>query len=161
AALMEQVAPAGSIYQAGTLSGNPLAVAAGLKTLEIIRRPGFYKQLESTAAKLTEGLAAEATAAGVPLTMNRAGSMLTAFLASCPVTDYASAKRSDTQAFALFFRKMLDRGIYLPPSQFEAAFISSAHSEEDAAGTIDAAREAFKAVSAARKTGMIEAVRTL
>lgn len=158
--LMEQVAPAGPIYQAGTLSGNPLAVAAGLKTLEIIRRPGFYEQLDSISAKLAAGLEAEAKAAGAPLSVNRAGSMLTTFFTGSTVTDYASAKQSDARAFALFFRKMLDRGIYLPPSQFEAAFVSSAHSEEDVAGTIEAAREAFKAVSSARKTGMLEVVRT-
>ncbi|HEV2416684.1 MAG TPA: glutamate-1-semialdehyde 2,1-aminomutase [Terriglobia bacterium] len=161
AELMDQVAPAGPIYQAGTLSGNPLAVTAGLKTLEVIRRPGFYEQLESTSATLANGLAAEAKAADIPLTVNRVGSMLTAFFTGSPVTDYASAKRSDTRAFALFFRKMIERGIYLPPSQFEAAFVSSAHSESDVAETIAAAREALKAVAAARGIGMRDAVKSL
>ncbi|MGH9396718.1 MAG: glutamate-1-semialdehyde 2,1-aminomutase [Terriglobia bacterium] len=153
AELMERVAPAGPIYQAGTLSGNPLAVEAGLKTLEIIRRAGFYQRLESTSTKLAEGLAAKAKAAGVPLTLNRAGSMLTAFFTAAPVTDYTSAKQSNTHAFAAFFQAMLAQGVYLPPSQFEAAFVCSAHSEQDVEQTIEAAASAFKAVAEAREKG--------
>lgn len=140
---MDLVAPAGPVYQAGTLSGNPLAVAAGLKTLEIIHRPGFYEGLESAAARLAEGLVAKARKAGVPLTVNRVGSMFTVFFTSSPVTDYAAAKRCNTEAFGRFFRAMLERGVYLPPSQFEAAFVSAAHSEEDIAETLEAAAAAF------------------
>lgn len=143
AGLMDQVAPSGPIYQAGTLSGNPLAVAAGLKTLEVIRRPGFYGQLESVSSKLADGLGRAAKAAEIPLTVNRVGSMLTAFFTGIPITDYAAAKQCDTSAFALFFRKMIENGIYLPPSQFEAAFISAAHTAEDIEQTIAAARQAF------------------
>jgi glutamate-1-semialdehyde 2,1-aminomutase len=147
AALMDLVAPAGSVYQAGTLSGNPLAVAAGLKTLEVLRRPGLYERLEALAARLAAGLQAEAARAGVTLTLNRVGSMFTAFFAARPVADYASAKQADTAAFGRFFRTLLERGVYLPPSQFEAAFVSSAHSEEDLNATVEAAGAAFAALS--------------
>jgi len=143
ASLMDWVAPAGPVYQAGTLSGNPLAVAAGLKTLEILRRPGTYEQLEVIAEKLASGLAAAAAKAGVPLTVNRVGSMFTCFFTSDMVTDYASAKRSDTVKFACFFRSLLERGVYFPPSQFEAAFVSTAHSEADVTLTLEAAAKAF------------------
>lgn len=136
---MDLVAPAGPVYQAGTLSGNPLAVGAGLKTLEIIRRPGFYKKLETVSAQLAQGLSAKAQEANVPLTINRVGSMFTAFFTSSPVTDYSSARQSNTEAFGRFFRAMLERGVYLPPSQFEAAFVSAAHSEGDVAETLEAA----------------------
>ncbi len=148
AEIMDLIAPSGPVYQAGTLSGNPLAVAAGLKTLEVIRRPGFYERLEWLSVELADGLVAKARNASVPLTVNRAGSMLTAFFAAQPVTDYASARRADTDAFAAFFRAMLARGVYLPPSQFEAAFLSAAHSEQDIAGTLEAAGSAFQAVAA-------------
>ncbi|MGH9405719.1 MAG: glutamate-1-semialdehyde 2,1-aminomutase [Terriglobia bacterium] len=147
--LMDHVAPAGPIYQAGTLSGNPLALAAGLKTLEVICRAGFYERLESISERLASGLASAARAAGVPLSVNRAGSMLTAFFSPGPITDYASAKRSNKTAFAAFFREMLSRGVYLPPSQFEAAFLSSAHSEDDIARTVEAAGQAFGAAAEA------------
>ena len=143
AVLMDLVAPAGPVYQAGTLSGNPLAVAAGIKTLELLRRPGFYERLNAVSEELAAGLAAEAARAGVALTINRAGSMFTAFFSPEPVTDYASARKSDTAAFARFFRTLLDRGVYFPPSQFEAAFVSAAHTAEDVALTLDAARRAF------------------
>ena len=143
AALMDLVAPAGPVYQAGTLSGNPLAVAAGIKTLELLRRPGFYERLNAVSEELVAGLAAEAARAGVALTINRAGSMFTAFFSPEPVTDYASARKSDTAAFGRFFRTLLDRGVYFPPSQFEAAFVSAAHTAEDVALTLDAARRAF------------------
>ena len=144
ASLMDWVAPAGPVYQAGTLSGNPLAVAAGLKTLEILRRPGTYERLEVISMKLAWGLAAAASKAGVPLAVNRVGSMFTCFFTSDPVTDYASAKRSDTGKFARFFRSLLERGVYFPPSQFEAAFVSTAHSEADVASTVEAAAKAFE-----------------
>ena len=143
ASLMDWVAPVGPVYQAGTLSGNPLAVAAGLKTLEILRRPGTYEQLEVIAEKLASGLAAAAAKAGVPLTANRVGSMFTCFFSGDPVADYASAKRSDTVKFACFFRSLLEGGVYFPPSQFEAAFVSTAHSEADVTLTIEAAAKAF------------------
>ena len=143
ARLMDLVAPAGPVYQAGTLSGNPLAVAAGLKTLEILRRPGIYERLNSLTGKLTSGLSAEAARQSVALTVNHVGSMFTAFLTPGPVTDYASAKNADKAAYGLFFRSLLESGVYFPPSQFEAAFMSTAHSEGDVAKTIQAASLAF------------------
>ena len=147
AALMDLVAPAGPVYQAGTLSGNPLAVAAGLKTLELLRAPGFYERLDALAESLVAGLRAEADRASVALTINRVGSMFTPFFTAEAVTDYASAKKADTAAFGRFFRALRERGIYLPPSQFEAAFISSVHSEDDIAETIRAAGAAFTALA--------------
>ena len=147
AALMDQVAPAGPVYQAGTLSGNPLAVAAGLKVLEIIRRPAFYERLEAVTGKLTEGLKAEAARARVPLRVNRVGSMFTAFFTGEPVTDYSSAKKADAGRFARFFRGLLERGVYFPPSQFEAAFVSSAHGDGDVAETVRAAGEVLASLA--------------
>jgi len=141
--LMDQVAPAGGVYQAGTLSGNPLAVVAGLKTLEVIQRPGFYQRLEDISAKLASALVDTAQKTRVPLIVNRVGSMFTAFFASEPVTDYASAKQSDTARFGHFFRALLARGVYFPPSQFEAAFVSAAHSGADIEETVAAANAAF------------------
>jgi glutamate-1-semialdehyde 2,1-aminomutase len=143
ASLMNLVAPSGPVYQAGTLSGNPLAVAAGLKTLEVLRRPGFYSQLEQVSALLAAGLTREAASAGVPFTLNRVGSMLTGFFTPQPVTDYASAKGSNTAAFGRFFQGMLGGGVYLPPAQFEAAFVSAAHSQAEVDETVQAARAAF------------------
>jgi glutamate-1-semialdehyde 2,1-aminomutase len=143
AELMDLVAPAGPVYQAGTLSGNPMAVAGGLKTLEILRRPGTYERLEALTEKLTTGLAAEAARAGVALKTNRVGSMFTAFFTGEPVADYASAKKSDTAAFGKFFHSLLESGVYFPPSQFEAGFVSSAHSEDDIAETTRASARAF------------------
>jgi glutamate-1-semialdehyde 2,1-aminomutase len=131
------------VYQAGTLSGNPLAVAAGLKTLEILRRPGLYERLDSLTGKLTDGLAAEAAQAGVNLTVNRVGSMFTAFMTQHPVTDYDSAKRSNTATYGRFFRSLLGSGVYFPPSQFEAAFVSTSHSEGDVSATLQASSAAF------------------
>jgi glutamate-1-semialdehyde 2,1-aminomutase len=137
--IMSIVAPSGPVYQAGTLSGNPLAVAAGLAMLRHLKaHPEVYGQLETRAAELCG-----AAPAGV--TVNRVGSMFTFFFTEGPVTDYESAKRSDTARFGRFFRAMLDCGIYLAPSQFEAAFLSAAHSEEDIRKTVAAAREAFLA----------------
>ncbi|MGB7718843.1 MAG: glutamate-1-semialdehyde 2,1-aminomutase [Bryobacteraceae bacterium] len=134
--IMRQVAPVGPVYQAGTLSGNPLAVAAGLAMLQYLKRhPEVYGQLESHAAELC-------AAAPAGVTVNQVGSMFTWFFTDQPVTDYESAKRSDTARFGRFFRGMLERGIYLAPSQFEAAFVSAAHSEEDIRETIVAAGEA-------------------
>jgi len=136
--IMSKVAPAGPIYQAGTLSGNPLAVAAGMAMLRHLKaHPGIYDQLEARAAALCADIPA-----GV--TVNRVGSMFTFFFTEGPVTDWESAKRSDTARFGRFFRAMLERGVYLAPSQFESAFVSAAHSEEDIRKTIAAAREAFQ-----------------
>jgi len=143
AELMDLVAPAGPVYQAGTLSGNPLAVTAGLKTLEIISRAGFYEHLDNISMQLEAGLVRAAHDAEVALTVNRVGSMLTAFFATGPVEDYAGARCSDTAQFARFFRALLERGIYWPPSQFECAMLSAAHSKEDVEHTVHAATEAF------------------
>ena len=144
--LMGKLAPLGPVYQAGTLSGNPLALAAGLKTLELIQRPGVYERLEQLSARLDEGVAAAAREAGVPLVSNRVGSMLTAFFTASPVTDYRSAKTSDTARFGRYFRAMLSRGVYLAPSQFEAAFVSLAHTDEDIDRTVEAARASLREV---------------
>jgi len=144
--LMEQVAPIGKVYQAGTLSGNPLAVAAGLATLRALTDPGVYPRLEALGARLEAGLETAARDAGVPLIVNRVGSMLTPFFTDRPVTDYASAKRSDTVRYAKFFHGMLSRGVFLAASQFEAAFISLAHSEADIDSAGRAAREVFRAL---------------
>jgi glutamate-1-semialdehyde 2,1-aminomutase len=134
---MRCVAPVGPVYQAGTLSGNPLAVAAGLAMLRHLKaHPEVYDQLEARAAALTSN-----APAGV--TVNRVGSMFTFFFTDGPVTDWDSAKRSDTAKFGKFFRSMLERGIYLAPSQFEAAFLSAAHTDEDIARTLAAAEESF------------------
>jgi glutamate-1-semialdehyde 2,1-aminomutase len=136
--IMAQIAPSGPVYQAGTLSGNPLAVSAGLAMLRHLKaHPETYRQLEEHAANLVAGVP-------VGLTVNRVGSMFTLFFAEGPVTDYESAKRSDTKRFAEYFRFMLERGIYLAPSQFEAAFVSAAHTGEDIARTVAASREFFK-----------------
>ncbi len=137
--IMSKVAPSGPIYQAGTLSGNPLAVAAGLAALGHLKaHPEIYQQLEARAARLC-------AAAPAGITVNRVGSMFTFFFTGQPVSDWDSAKVSDTARFGRFFRAMLDRGIYLAPSQFEAAFLSAAHTEEDVDRTIAAASEAFNA----------------
>lgn len=144
--VMEMVAPSGPVYQAGTLSGNPVAVAAGLATLRVLRQPGIYQKLEELGSRLEDGLRAGAADAGVPVTINRVGSMLTCFFAEGPVTDYASAKRSDANRYARFFAEMLERGVYLAPSQFEAAFVSLAHTEGDVEATIAASKEAFRAL---------------
>ena len=146
---MEYVAPLGSVYQAGTLSGNPLAVSAGIATLRALAEPAAYARLEQLGRTLEAGILDAAARARVPLTVNRVGSMLTAFFTDGPVTDYASAKRSDTARYARYFHAMLDRGVFLAPSQFEAAFVSLAHSEEDLEGTASACREAMAVVAAA------------
>ena len=144
--IMQYIAPAGPIYQAGTLSGNPLAVTAGIETLKRLQTAGFYKKLDQQAARLAEGLGEAARKAGVPLTLTRVGSMMGAFFTKEPVVDYASAKLSNTQAYAKFFHRMLEQGVYLAPSQFEAAFLSTAHTAADIDKTIAAARTAFKSL---------------
>ncbi|MGH7276469.1 MAG: glutamate-1-semialdehyde 2,1-aminomutase [Candidatus Rokuibacteriota bacterium] len=142
-ALMSHVAPLGDVYQAGTLSGNPLAVAAGLATLRALRDLGAYKTLEERGARLERGLRRAAEKAGTPLTVNRVGSMLTAFFCASPVTDYASAKRADTTRYARYFHAMLERGVFLAPSQFEAAFVSLVHTEADVDAAVRACAEAL------------------
>ena len=142
--IMEIIAPAGPVYQAGTLSGNPLAMAAGTETLRIIDdEPDFYLKLANTTARLVLGLEDAAAEAGVPVTVNHVGSMFTVFFTDSEVVDFASAKTSDTARFASYFRSMLDSGIYLAPSQFEACFISAAHTDADIDKTIESARTAF------------------
>jgi glutamate-1-semialdehyde 2,1-aminomutase len=145
-AIMEHVAPLGGVYQAGTLSGNPLAMAAGLTTLRALEDRKVYGRLDALGARLERGLIEAAEKAGMPLTVNRVGSMLTAFFCSAPVRDYAGARAADTARYARFFHAMLERGVALAPSQFEAAFVSLAHSEDD----VDlAARAAAQAMVAA------------
>ncbi len=130
-AVMSRVAPLGAVYQAGTLSGNPLAVTAGLATIRALAEPGVYERLERLGRQLERGMAEAATSAGIPLTVNRVGSMLTAFFTEEPVTDYASAKRADTKRYASFFHGMLEHGVFFAASQFEAVFVSLAHTERD------------------------------
>ncbi len=144
--LMEQVSPAGNVYQAGTLSGNPLAMAAGTATLEVLADPAVYEVLEKRAAALAEGLAKIASGAKVPLTINRVGSMLTPFFvreSGRPVRNFVDATDCDTGAYAKFFHGMLDSGVYLPPSQFEAWFVGLAHDEDAIAATLKAAERAM------------------
>ena len=142
--IMEMIAPSGPVYQAGTLSGNPLAMAAGIETLRIIDdEPDFYLDLANTSARLVNGLRDAAEEAGVAVTINHVGSMFTLFFTDAEVTDFTSAKTSDTRRFSRYFGSMLETGVYLAPSQFEACFISAAHSDADIDSTISAAREAL------------------
>ena len=140
------VAPLGPVYQAGTLSGNPLAMAAGLATVGYLLEHAdeVYPRLEKTAKAVAGGVAAEAAKAGVTLTTNRVGAMWTWFFTDGPVRNYEEAAKSDTAAFGSFHRAMLDRGVWLPPSQFEAAFLGTAHGDAEVQATIEAAREAFR-----------------
>ena len=143
---MDILAPLGPVYQAGTLSGNPLAMAAGLATVDYLleHKNEVYSLLEESAKAVAEGVADEASKAGVALTMNRVGAMWTWFFSDGPVRNYEEAAKSDTAAFGRFHRAMLNRGVWLPPSQFEAAFLGTAHGEAEVQATIDAAREAFR-----------------
>lgn len=141
--IMEQIAPSGPIYQAGTLSGNPLAMAAGHMTLQLLGQPGVYEQLEQRGARLEQGLRANADEFGIPLTINRVGSMVCPFFTNEAVINYDTAKTSDLALFNRYFAKMLDEGISLPPSQFEGMFISLAHTEEQIEQTIEANRKVF------------------
>jgi glutamate-1-semialdehyde 2,1-aminomutase len=143
--LMEMVAPVGAVYQAGTLSGNPLAMAAGIVTLRILSNEGVYRGLDKIGARLADGMRDAARAAEAPVSITQLGSMMTVFFSDEAPRDYASAKRADTERYGRFFRAMLDRGVYLPPAQFEAMFVSLAHQEADIDRTIEAAREAFRA----------------
>jgi glutamate-1-semialdehyde 2,1-aminomutase len=142
--IMLMVAPAGPMYQAGTLSGNPLAMAAGIAQLQLLQQEGTYARLEELAARLEAGIARAAANTGIPIYQTRVGSMFTTFFTDAPVTDYASAKRADTRRYARYFWQMLKHGIYLAPSQFETAFLSLAHTEADIDATIAAATAAFQ-----------------
>jgi glutamate-1-semialdehyde 2,1-aminomutase len=142
--IMDLIAPVGPVYQAGTLSGNPLAVTAGLATLKQLRMKGVYKKLEERSATLGKGIGEAAKKAGIPVTQTRVGSMLTTFFTGGPVVDWNTAKQSDTKQYGQFFHHMLEQGVYLAPSQFEAAFLSTAHSAQDIEKTIRAAHIAFK-----------------
>lgn len=141
---MSQISPSGPIYQAGTLSGNPLAMNAGLATLKLLQRPGTYQELQAKTFRLAEGLKRLAQEAGLPIWVNAIGAMFSAFFTAEPVKDYSSACTSDVEVFAKFFRGMLERGIYLAPSQFEAVFLSTAHSEADIDQTLEQARSVLK-----------------
>jgi glutamate-1-semialdehyde 2,1-aminomutase len=143
AEIMDHILPAGKVFQAGTLSGNPLATAAGAAMLRALRNDPPYERLEKLSARLEVGLHEAVQAAGVPHQIARVGSMMTLFFASEPVQDWRAASRSDTAKFGRWFWEMLDRGVYFPCSQFEALFVSDAHSESDIDATVSAAREAF------------------
>jgi len=144
--IMEKISPLGPIYQAGTLSGNPLAMTAGIETLRLLSKPGVYRTLEQRSAELEKGLRDAAREAGVPATINRVGSMFTTFFTDRKVVDFATAKTSDTTRFGNFFRAMLANGVNLAPSQFEAAFLSLAHTKSDIAKTVEAARKSLKSL---------------
>ncbi|MGC2734193.1 MAG: glutamate-1-semialdehyde 2,1-aminomutase [Candidatus Acidiferrales bacterium] len=144
--IMERVAPLGAVYQAGTLSGNPLAMRAGLATLPKLEAPGFYEGVNARTQLLAEGLRAGLKKTGVEGVVNVAGSLLTIFFAQGPIRNYTDAKKSDTARFATFFQEMLSRGIFLPPSQYEALFVSAAHTDADVDRTIAAAKESLRAV---------------
>jgi len=145
--VMRHIAPLGPVYQAGTLSGNPLAMAAGCVALDHLSASGVYERLEASSARLHAGLSRAAAAVkGLPVTINRVGSMITAFFCGGPVVDFATAKASDTARFGRFFHGMLERGVYLPPAQFEAAFVSLAHGEAEIDTTVEAAASAFQAL---------------
>jgi glutamate-1-semialdehyde 2,1-aminomutase len=148
AELMNHVAPLGPVYQAGTLAGNPLAMRAGIAALKQLTKPGLYEEIALLAQRLASGLRAEAAGAGIPAQINAMGSLATVFFAPGPVKNYADAKRSDTKRYARFFQEMLGRGIFLAPSQFEAAFLSAAHTSADIDRTLSAAREALQAMAA-------------
>jgi len=144
AEIMDHVLPAGRVFQAGTLSGNPLATAAGIATLRVLRDTNAYEQLETLSSQLANGLSQAAADAGIPHTISRCGSMMTLFFSIEPVVDWDSAKRSDTSRFASYFRGLLDHGVYMPCSQFEALFVSTAHTPADIDATITAARDALR-----------------
>jgi glutamate-1-semialdehyde 2,1-aminomutase len=146
--IMSLLSPSGGVYQAGTLSGNPLAMSAGIATLRLLQEEGFYGKLDAKATKLAEGISRAATAAGCPICSTRVGSMVCIFFTNTDVRGWETASLCDTIAFGKYFRSMLEQGIYLAPSQFETAFVSMAHSEEDLERTIDAAHKAFAHVTA-------------
>jgi glutamate-1-semialdehyde 2,1-aminomutase len=143
---MSLLSPSGGVYQAGTLSGNPLAMTAGIETLKLLQRPDFYKELDNKSAYLSGGIAKAAKDAGYPIYSTRVGSMCCAFFTRNQVRDWDTAATCDTKAFAKYFQLMLKEGIYLAPSQFETGFVSIAHAEEDLDKTIAAAAKCFKAM---------------
>ncbi len=142
--IMEMIAPSGPVYQAGTLSGNPLAMAAGIATLIALQQPGIWEKLENASRTLAEGIGKEAEEAGLPVWGNRVGTMFAVFFTNTPVRDWPTAKSSNTDIFGKYFQGMLERGIYLAPSQFEAGFMSTAHSQAEIENTITAAEETFQ-----------------
>jgi glutamate-1-semialdehyde 2,1-aminomutase len=145
--IMDHVLPAGKVFQAGTLSGNPLATAAGIATLRLLADPSVYRRLEASAARLAAGLESAARGAGVPYRLTRVGSMLTLFFSSEDVVDWTTASRCDTGRYAKYFWGLIDRGIYMPCSQFEALFVSAAHTDADIDATIAAAQEVLAALA--------------
>ena len=145
--IMMHVAPVGPVYQAGTLSGNPLAMAAGMAILDELAKPGVYEEIEAKTKKLVQGLQAAADKAGVKIALNQSASLFTIFFTETPVDSYKAAMTSNTEQFKVFFQAMLGQGFYLPPSQFECWFVSQAHSDEDIENTIKAAEIAFRAVA--------------
>ncbi len=147
--IMARVAPAGPVYQAGTLSGNPLAMAAGIATLRALREPGLWRALEARTAALVEGLGDAARAAGIPIRQACLGSMFGLFFTDRPVYDWDSVAKTDTKRFTRFFHVMLENGVYLPPSPFEACFLSTAHGDDEIAATLAAAERAFAALARA------------
>jgi len=147
AELMDQVAPLGPVYQAGTLAGNPLAMRAGIAALQQLTKPGLYEEVTALAQRLVSGLRAQVADAGIPAQINAIGPLATVFFTSEPVRNYTDAKRSDTKRYAQFFREMLDRGIFLAPSQFEATFVSMAHTSQDIDRTLAVTRESLQAIS--------------
>jgi len=146
--VMEYIAPLGPVYQAGTLSGNPIAMTAGLKTLELISAPGFYDELAKKVEFLTDGILAAAKNAGIAMTCNRVGGMFGLFFSDQQVTSFEQATKCNIEQFKKFFHGMLDEGVYLAPSAYEAGFVSAAHSEQDLQNTIDAAAKVFSSMQA-------------
>jgi glutamate-1-semialdehyde 2,1-aminomutase len=144
--IMDFLAPLGPVYQAGTLSGNPLAVTAGIETLKVVSTPGAYERLNDLGTMMAEGLREAVKEAGILACVNQIGSMFTLFFGVKHVDDYATAIQSDTKLFARFFQGMIDHGIYLPPSQFETAFISLLHSEAEIQETVAAAKDVLKSL---------------
>ena len=144
--IMEKLSPSGGVYQAGTLSGNPLAMSAGIATMNILKKPGFYSALEAKSMVVAEGIAKAAKDAGYPIYSTRVGSMFCAFFSKVRVSDWQTASQCDTKSFSKYFLGMLDEGVYLAPSQFETAFVSAAHTEEDIEKTIKAAAKCFKQI---------------
>lgn len=151
--IMELVAPLGGVYQAGTLSGNPLAVAAGIAAIRVLQRPGVYEQLDALTESLVDGLREASQGTEAPVTINRVGSMFTTFFTGGPVRSQAQAEESNTQTYARFFHGMLERGVYLAPSQYEAGFLSLSHTEDDVENTLAAARDVFKQLPRPPSTG--------
>jgi glutamate-1-semialdehyde 2,1-aminomutase len=144
--IMDMIAPSGPVYQAGTLSGNPLAMAAGIKTLQVLKRPGIWENLEQATNQLAWGVKEAAQTASIPIWGNQVGTMFASFFTNIPVTDWNAAKTSDTDLFGKFFQGCLERGVYLAPSQFEAGFMSTAHDEQVLTATLEAVTEALKEV---------------